>query len=153
MSETHAEPITSADLIDLLGTLPAEESLLRLSKHAVRRAARRNLAATQVAYVLAHGRRMHRTGVTFYFLARRAIPPRDQRNAALTRLVGTVVIVGRNGEVVTVYRNARAWHDIARKMKYRLNPEQLGEHIVDLGSTASDACAEHHEEAMEEWSA
>lgn len=93
---------------------------LQLSRHACARAAQRNVAPDAVAYVLAHGRIMQRTGVTFCFLGRRDIPPMDRGASWAARLVGTVVLMARDGGVITMYRDRRALRTIARKMKYRL---------------------------------
>lgn len=132
MSETSTDPDRALidETYDLSPARPTPAltsvRLVRLSEHARHRAARRNVVPDAVDYVLTYGRSMHRTGVAFYFLAWRDIPRRDQRQSAYARLAGTVVIVGRGGEIITVYRNVRAWHHISRKMKYRLTEEQLG---------------------------
>lgn len=88
------------------------------SLHATRRQGQRGVRDAAIDYVLTHGTPIHRTGVTFVILRRRDIPAADRRKDCWTRLVGTVVIVGDNGNVVTVYRNRRALRDIARKTKY-----------------------------------
>lgn len=92
---------------------------VRCSDHALCRAARRNVVPDAIDYVLAHGRRTQRTGVAFYFLGRRDMPATDRARGWAARLEGTVVVMGLDGEVITVYRNRRAWHTIQRKMKYR----------------------------------
>jgi hypothetical protein len=92
------------------------------SLHASQRAARRNVVPDAVEYVLAHGRLTYRTGIRFYFLRRRDIPPADRRHGWCARLVGTVVLVAPAGEIITVYRNRRALSAIRRKPKYRLTP-------------------------------
>lgn len=51
---------------------------LSLPAHALARAARRSSAPDAVDYVLTHGRRIQRTGVIFYFLGKRDMPPADQ---------------------------------------------------------------------------
>lgn len=117
--DSDAIPSRRAELCVESGRSP-----LRLSRHALTRTARRNVVPDAVEYVLAHGRRLQRTGVTFYFLGERDIPPADRRAAWATRLVGTVVLMGRDGEIITVYRNQRALPAIRRKLKYRLTPEQ-----------------------------
>ncbi len=94
--------------------------VVSLTRHARCRGARRNVAPDAVEYVLTHGRRIQRTGVTFYFLGRRDMPESDRRASWASRLEGTVVLVAAGGEVVTVYRNQRALRTIARKLKYRL---------------------------------
>ncbi len=91
-----------------------------LSNHAACRAARRNLVPDAVEYVLTHGRCLQRSGVTFYFLGRRDLPPADHQSSWASRLEGTVVLMGRGGEIITVYRNRNALPTIRHKMKYRL---------------------------------
>lgn len=92
------------------------------SLHASRRAARRNIVPDAVDYVLLHGQLTHRTGIRFFFLRRRDIPPADRRQGWCARLVGTVVLVAPEGDIITVYRNRRALPSIRRKPKYRLPP-------------------------------
>lgn len=93
----------------------------RLSRHARRRAARRNLVPDAVDYVMTYGRCLYRTGALFYFLARRDLPPADRGASWAARLEGTVVLVARDGDVITVYRNRRALSAIRRKMKRQLS--------------------------------
>ena len=96
-----------------------QASPVRFSLHALRRAARRNVVSDAIDYVLANGRVLHRTGITFHFLAARDVPAEDRRAAWVARLVGTVVLVGTDGGIITVYRNRRALPAIRRKLKYR----------------------------------
>ena len=98
--------------------------IVSFTRHARRRGARRNVAPDAVEYVLAHGRMLQRTGVMFFFLGRRDIPPCDRCASWAARLEGVIVIVGSNGDIITVYRNRRGLHHIARKMKYRLFANQ-----------------------------
>jgi hypothetical protein len=88
--------------------------------HARKRGARRNVAPDAAAYVVAHGRALHRTGVMFYFLGRRDIPRCDRSANWAARMEGTIVIVATGGVVITVYRDRRGFRAIARKLKYRL---------------------------------
>lgn len=86
----------------------------RISHHAARRMAQRNLDLGDLAIVFTFGRREHRTGATFYFLAERDIPAGLERR--LERLVGTTIVVEEN-VITTVYRNRRALRKIRRKPK------------------------------------
>lgn len=95
-------------------------SITSFTQHARRRSARRNVAPDAVDYVLAYGRMIQRTGAMFYFLGRRDIPPCDRRTSWASRLEGSIVIVAPDGAVITIYRNRRGLHTIARKMKYQL---------------------------------
>lgn len=91
---------------------------IKLSSHAVQRQRERHLRNAALDYVLTYGTHIHRTGVTFVFLRERDIPVADRRKDYVTRLSGTVVIVGDRGRIVTVYRNQQALRDIRRKSKY-----------------------------------
>ena len=98
----------------------ARRRLVQYSAHALRRAAQRHLVPEAVDYVVAHGTCCHRTGIMFFFLGRRDVPPEDAGEEWAQRLVGTVVLASRDGEVITTYRNSRALRTILRKAKYRL---------------------------------
>lgn len=128
--------------------LPADFSDVRFSSHARSRAARRNLEPADVEYVLAFGRPLQRTGCTIYFLARRDIPRADQHNSSIARLEGTAVLVARQGEVITVYRNREAYRALCRKSKYRLTERQQGAITPPIDASA-DAEAERPAELSE----
>jgi hypothetical protein len=104
-----------------------------LSRHACRRAARRNVARAAVEYVIAHGRAIQRTGVTFYFLGRRDMPHADRGASWASRLEGTVVLVASDGEVITVYRNRGALRMIQRKLKHRSRDLNWQPEAADVG--------------------
>lgn len=82
-----------------------DNQTLDLTGHASLRLAQLNLGAEDVAYVLRHGTRVHRTGVTFWYLRRRDIPVPHQRTT-LARLEGMVVMKSHDGAVINVYRSA-----------------------------------------------
>lgn len=90
------------------------------SNHFHLRCAQRNVDPGLVAFVKRHGRKVHRTGITFYFLGRRDIPRSLRRNDRYARLEGATLLVGPDGEVITAYRNREALKAIRRKAKYRL---------------------------------
>lgn len=98
----------------------AERAPVAFSSHGAHRATRRNVRRNGVAYVILHGRLYHRTGARIFFLGARDLPFEDRRDPWASRLVGTVVIMASSGQVITTYRNRRASHHIARKLKYRL---------------------------------
>lgn len=91
--------------------------------HAQLRAAQRNLSAADLAYVVAHGRRIRNTGATFCFLGRRDLPACDYANQHAIRLIGTTAILGGD-QLITAYRNQKAIRIIKRKLKYRLSAQQ-----------------------------
>ncbi|HXG67499.1 MAG TPA: DUF4258 domain-containing protein [Blastocatellia bacterium] len=85
---------------------------IRISKHASRRMAQRNLPPGDVETVIRYGHMEHRTGAEFYFLGKRDLPRGLERR--LEHLVGATVVVCRD-EVVTIYRNRRGLAEIKRK--------------------------------------
>jgi hypothetical protein len=95
-----------------------DHQVISLTTHAARQAARRNIAPEALEYVLTYGRRIQRTGVTFYFLGRRDVPATDRQASWASRLEGTVVLLANDGEILTVYRHRKALHSIQRKQKY-----------------------------------
>jgi hypothetical protein len=97
----------------------AHEASEPLTLHAERRVARRNIPPAALEYVLTHGRRIQRTGVTFYFLGRRDVPAADRQVSWVSQLEGTVILMSADGAILTVYRHRKALPTIRRKMKYR----------------------------------
>ena len=88
--------------------------------HARKRCAQRNIDEHTVEIVKKHGQKLHRTGVIFYFLRRRDIPPELRVHERYRRLEGTTLIVAEDGVVITAYRNPGALRKIRKKHKYRL---------------------------------
>ncbi|MFN8534451.1 MAG: DUF4258 domain-containing protein [Dehalococcoidia bacterium] len=92
--------------------------MIELTVHATERCAQRNLRTDEkIAYVLQHGTRIRRTGVTFVFLRRRDIPFEDRRVDRLARLEGTILLVG-NDVIITAYHRRDALKAIRRKVKF-----------------------------------
>ncbi len=96
----------------------AASSSPQLSRHAALRQRQRCVRNAALDYVLSHGTHVCRTGVTFVVLRWRDIPIADRRVDCWTRLVGTVIILGDHGRIVTTYRNRHALREIRRKTKY-----------------------------------
>lgn len=90
----------------------------RFTVHACRRAAQRNLTKDALRYIMTYGREYHRTGVSFFALARRDIPPEDLRLPWVARLEGAVALVSADGAVITLYRDPNSFRAILRKAKY-----------------------------------
>ncbi|GIL08914.1 MAG: hypothetical protein BroJett033_4250 [Chloroflexota bacterium] len=90
-----------------------------LTGHAQERSARRNISASDIDFIVTNGHRVHRTGVIFCQLRSSSIPDSVPGNHRFRQLVGTTVVLCRCGRcVVTVYREARAFHRDTRKTKY-----------------------------------
>jgi hypothetical protein len=92
-----------------------EPANLVATLHAGEQTARRNLRPDEVAYVFRYGQVLHRTGVIFYFLAARDVPRPHRKFSDVQRLIGTTLLVGDNGAMITAYRNQRALRVIKKK--------------------------------------
>jgi hypothetical protein len=111
---------------DTRNLLPAGTETTRpaiaISKHAGLRMAQRNISLHDLEYVLEHGKRINRTGITIYILRRRDIRESDRRISEITRLEGTVVLTGftkdHRLEIITIYRNKAAFRGLLCKAKY-----------------------------------
>lgn len=84
--------------------------------HLSRRKSQRNIGDDEVELVVAYGAQYYRSGAEFFFLGERQLPRELRRTHG--RLVGTTIVV-MDGEVATVYRNARASGSIRRKRERR----------------------------------
>lgn len=93
-------------------------SNLNISHHAAQRQRERRIDDAALDYVLLYGTHLHCAGATFVFLRERDVPTADRRTSHLARLAGTVVVMGDESQIVTVYRNTNALRDIRRKRKY-----------------------------------
>jgi hypothetical protein len=107
-----------------------------ITGHASRRMAQRNVSLNDVDQVVCHDTIEHRTGVEFYYLAQRDIPPGHERE--LERLVGTTVVV-RRGRIETVYRNQRALPSIKGKSKRRRILQSAASETLPMTSASSTA--------------
>jgi hypothetical protein len=91
-----------------------------LTVHSRKRSRQRGFRDQQIEYVRRHGRLLRRTGIRFYFLAEKDVPPADLRSSWVQRLVGATLLVDADGEaIITLYKNSKALRDIKKKRKYR----------------------------------
>ena len=93
---------------------------MKQSEHARRRCVQRNIEPEAVEMARQYGRKIHRTGVIFYFLGMRDIPASLRQHDRCRRMEGTTVVAAGDGEVITVYRNPSGLRKIKKKAKYRL---------------------------------
>jgi len=87
--------------------------------HAQQRCTQRNLSPEAVDYVLANGAAIDRTGITFYVLRERDLPPAHRRADAVAKLVGTTLLVARDGTLITAYRRPDAYRHACKKGAYQ----------------------------------
>lgn len=88
---------------------------MKFSAHAQSRMSQRRINRSAVSLVLTYGRVIHCTGASFHFLGERDLPGHLVREHQ--RLIGTTVVISRDGEVITVYKNRDAISTIKRKKK------------------------------------
>ena len=73
--------------------------------HAWRRISGRSISEEGIEAALVHGRRYWNQGREVYRLDRRSIRKAKQFGLQLDAFEGIHVVVGNNGEIITVYRN------------------------------------------------
>jgi hypothetical protein len=83
-----------------------KESGTFLTAHATRRMKQRAISQTALDAALRWGTPIEQNGATVFFLGRRHLPA-DLTPAEAARLEGTVVVVARNGTVITTFRSRR----------------------------------------------
>lgn len=88
-----------------------------LSEHASLRLAQRHLTLRHLAYVLAYGTEVSRTGAVFHILRRRDIDPADRQCDDIAKLEGVAVVM-QDGCLITVYRNRRSYGNVQKKPKH-----------------------------------
>lgn len=100
-----------------------------LNQHSAWRTARRNLSADDVAYVTTYGQRFRCAGALIHYLRRRDVPAWDQGQDRWMRLIGTAVILTKDGRtVITAWRNRRSGlKRIRLKPKYNLHLQEREE--------------------------
>ncbi len=82
------------------------------SNHARLRSVQRNLSPSKIDDVVEYGQVFHKAGGEFYYLRQRDIPqeddlPEGKKVTDFDRLVGTAVLVSRDGTLITTWRNRR----------------------------------------------
>jgi hypothetical protein len=93
--------------------------------------AQRNISLSDIEYVLEYGECIHATGAVVYILRMRDIPDEDRNKSKITRLEGTVILIGSKedgkSEIITAYRNKGAFKAFKCKLKYNTkNKDWMG---------------------------
>jgi hypothetical protein len=82
--------------------------MLQHTAHSAIRSAQRGLSNDGIEYVYQFGSRYHRAGALIYFLRRQDVPSFDQRVDWVMCLVGTALVVAKDGStLLTAWRNRR----------------------------------------------
>ena len=124
------------------------------TRHAHKRMCQRNLSVDDIEFVIQHACPEYRTGVRFYHLLRKDLPPDLPGSSPYRRLVGTTVLVCHCECIITAYRNTNARKRDRRKQDYHLHecpycghkladnytehPSPLTESITDLSYLHQD---------------
>ena len=97
-----------------------ESNLIGLTYHARERMAQWNISMADLSFILCYAEIFHVAGAIHYYLRRSDMPSEALKQANLSRLEGTTVIVSREmDKVITVYRSGRNNRKhIARKKPY-----------------------------------
>lgn len=91
---------------------------VQITKHAQQRLSQRAIDMDAVSIALNLGLKIEQNGATVHFLGRRQCPRGLSRDEA-DGLEGTTVVLGRDGNVVTVYRTQRLPRVIRRRRPRR----------------------------------
>lgn len=94
---------------------------IRYTTHALSRGARRNLSASDVEFVLAHGRHVHAAGALHVFLAGRDIPADKATMQRYGHLEGTTLVLDEDDDdlvLITAYRNRHGFKAVRTKTRY-----------------------------------
>ena len=91
----------------LLNTL-TQACAIQVTQHAALRMQQRGIPSRVLNDVLAYGRRIHAKGMTYLVVGRKEVALYASRGLDLTPADGVQALVGKDGAVVTVYRN----HDL-----------------------------------------
>lgn len=87
----------------------------RMTGHARLRTAQRNISDTAITAALSYGKTLHRTGRIFYILRHKDIRKKPEYKP----FVGTTVLLGHDGAILTVYQNPDSHRLIKKKQKRR----------------------------------
>jgi hypothetical protein len=90
---------------------------LFLTAHATQRMHQRAITHAALDAVLRWGARIEQNGATAFFLGRRHLPT-ELPPAAAARLEGTVVVVDRDGAVITMFRCRRLPSVMRRRLRW-----------------------------------
>ncbi len=88
------------------------------TNHADKRMCQRNLSTEDIEFILKYACPRYRTGIRFYRLLKKDLPPNLPGSSPLRRLVGTTVLVCQCDCVITAYRNDQAHKRDRRKTAY-----------------------------------
>lgn len=78
---------------------------ITLTAHAATRMSERKLTSEHIEAALAFGREIHTRGVTIFAVGQKEVRGAQAASVDISKFEGIHVLCGRDGDVVTVYRN------------------------------------------------
>lgn len=106
----------------VVGTEQAgDTNALLLTQHCMTRCAQRGVSERAIDLACTYGRLIYSTGAQFLFMGRQEVETAcacGVERQDVERCRGLVVLLARDGSVITVYKNDRALEDIRRKKPY-----------------------------------
>jgi len=91
------------------------EGIPHMTHHALRRTAQRNISEEAILATLHYGKKVHRTGRVFFILRKKDVVSIPE----LKSFVGTTLLLGRDGTIITAYSNQKAYSVVKKKSKRR----------------------------------
>lgn len=87
----------------------------RMTDHAIRRTAQRNISEQAILATLHYGKKVHRTGRVFFVLRKKDV----SKVPEIRSFAGTTLLLGRDGAIITAYSNEKSYKVIRKKSKRR----------------------------------
>lgn len=90
--------------------------MIQHTVHSAARSAQRGLSEEEIEYVYQFASRHHCGGALIYYLRRQDVPLSDRRSDFAMRLVGTALVIDRDGRtLLTTWRNRKNGLKLIRK--------------------------------------
>jgi hypothetical protein len=90
--------------------------MLHHTDHSRLRSAQRGLSDDGIEYIFQYGSPFHCAGALIYYLRKQDVPVSDQRNNRVMQLVGTALVLSRDGRtIITTWRNRRTGLKIIKR--------------------------------------
>lgn len=89
-----------------------------LTAHACERLVDHNLYEDEIDFIRDYGSIIRPSGgIKIYHMLKKSMPPDIPANHRYQRLIGAVVVEGENGQIITAYRNRKAFSNNKWKTK------------------------------------
>ena len=97
--------------------------IIKITKHAKQRAAKRGISLEQIELCISFGERMNRTGMEFFCMTKKCLRKLKKVTGAYMEKLQDLIVMTSYGDdggmaVVTVYKNQNGFRTIKKKRKY-----------------------------------